>query len=61
LKAERVAQRLAARPKLQKLAGSPRLVVAIEQGLRERWSPQQISARLKLDYPDDESSRPSAW
>jgi IS30 family transposase len=57
LKAERVARRLAARPKPSKLSVCPALVVAIERGLRERWSPQQISARLRVDHPDDERMR----
>jgi transposase, IS30 family len=57
LKAERVSLRLAARPKPTKLSGCPQLVAAIEQGLGERWSPQQISARLKVDHPDDLSMR----
>jgi transposase, IS30 family len=57
LKAERTAQRLARRPKPTKLSGSPRLVAAVEAGLARRWSPQQISARLKLDHPDDEGMR----
>ena len=57
LKAERAARRLARRPKSTKLSRCPRLVAAIEQGLQRRWSPQQISARLKLDHPDDEGMR----
>ncbi len=57
LRAERVAQRLAARPKPTKLSGSAGLVAAIEQGLTKRWSPQQISARLKVDHPDDQRMR----
>src|SRR5437870_3819095 len=57
LGAERVARRLARRPKPTKLSRCPRLVAAIEEGLRRRWSPQQISARLKLDHPDDERMR----
>jgi len=57
LRAERVAQRLARRPKATKLSGSPRLVAAIQRGLEWRWSPQQISARLRLEYPDDEGMR----
>jgi transposase, IS30 family len=57
LRAARVASRLAQRPKRTKLSSSPRLVAAVEEGLARRWSPQQISARLKLDHPDDEGMR----
>jgi IS30 family transposase len=57
LQAERSAQRLACRPKLAKLSSSPRLLSAVEDGLAKRWSPQQISARLKRDHPDDEGMR----
>ena len=51
--AERRARRLACRPKSTKLSQSPRLLRAVEAGLLRRWSPQQISAKLKLDHPDD--------
>jgi IS30 family transposase len=57
LAAERVAQQLAARPKRSKLSGCPRLVAAVEHGLMEGWSPEQISARLKIEYPDDQEMR----
>jgi IS30 family transposase len=57
LKAERTAARLAGRPKATKLSMSPRLVAAIHDGLGRRWSPEQISARLKVEYPDDEGMR----
>jgi IS30 family transposase len=57
LKGERMARRLARRPKPTKLSASARLVAAIEKGLQRRWSPQQISARLKVDHPDDEGMR----
>jgi transposase, IS30 family len=53
LKAERVAERLAGRPKPTKLSVCPALVAAVERGLGDRWSPQQISARLKAEFPDD--------
>jgi transposase, IS30 family len=56
-RAERSAQRLAARPKQTKLAGSPRLRAEVEAGLGQRWSPEQISIRLRLDHPDDEGMR----
>lgn len=39
------------RPKLSKLALHPRLRCEVEAGLRLDWSPQQIAARLKLEYP----------
>jgi transposase, IS30 family len=53
LRGEAVSQRLAARPKPGKLSGCRRLREEVEAGLGRRWSPQQISARLKVEYPDD--------
>jgi transposase, IS30 family len=41
------------RPKPTRLADSPRLLAAVEAGLRRRWSPQQIARWLKCRYPDD--------
>jgi IS30 family transposase len=41
------------RPKPGKLARLPRLRAEVEAGLAARWSPQQISARLKAAHPDD--------
>jgi IS30 family transposase len=55
--AERRARRLACRPKPSKLSGSPRLLAAVEAGLLKRWSPRQISAKLRVDYPDDVGMR----
>ncbi|MDP9255058.1 MAG: IS30 family transposase [Actinomycetota bacterium] len=49
----------ARRPKLAKLVRSPRLRVEVERRLGERWSPQQIAARLRLDFPDDPEMRVS--
>ena len=49
----------ARRPKVAKLARCPRLRAIVEDGLEKRWSPQQISARLVLDYPDDAELRVS--
>jgi transposase, IS30 family len=57
LRGERRAQRVARRPKATKLSGCPRLLAAVEAGLLEGWSPQQISARLTQDYPDDPAMR----
>jgi transposase, IS30 family len=57
LAAERVAYRLAGRAKATKLSACPRLVAAVERGLEEGWSPEQISARLRVAYPDDQEMR----
>jgi IS30 family transposase len=57
LGAERRAGRVARRPKATKLSSCARLLAAVEAGLGEGWSPQQISARLKRDYPDDPEMR----
>jgi len=51
--AQRKADGLARRPKPTKLRANPRLLAVVQAGLVERWSPQQISARLRLEYPDD--------
>jgi IS30 family transposase len=53
LRAERRAQRAARRPKPGKLASHPRLLAEVERRLAERFSPEQIAARLRLDFPDD--------
>jgi transposase, IS30 family len=45
------------RPKPAKLAVDARLCREVERGLLARWSPQQISARLICDYPDDRDMR----
>jgi transposase, IS30 family len=57
LRAERRAQQAARRPKATKLAGCPLLLAVVEAGLGWRWSPQQISARLRRDYPGQEAMR----
>jgi transposase, IS30 family len=57
LKAERSARRLACRPKPTKLSRCPRLVAAVEAGLERRHSPRQISARLRVDHPEDPEMR----
>jgi IS30 family transposase len=56
-RAERIAGQLARRPKATKLAGCPRLLAAVQAGLGRRWSPQQISARLRREYPCDPQMR----
>jgi transposase, IS30 family len=50
----------ARRPKLCKLAHNRRLRRAVVEMLESRFSPQQISARLKLDNPDDAEMRIAA-
>ena len=49
----------ARRPKTPKLVRYPRLRAEVERRLEQRWSPEQISARLKLDHPDDAEMRVS--
>ena len=58
-RAEERARRRVRRPKTAKLASSPRLRAEVERWLTLRWSPQQIAARLVLDYPDDLEMRVS--
>ncbi len=57
LGAQRRAVAHAARPRAGKLSLLPRLREEVEAGLARRWSPQQISARLRLDHPEDEEMR----
>ena len=45
------------RPKARKLETNARLLAAVEYGLARRWSPQQIGARLAVDYPHDATMR----
>jgi transposase, IS30 family len=51
--ADGAAFRRSLRPKPCKLAFNPRLRRRVEDLLADRWSPQQIAARLKLEFPDD--------
>jgi IS30 family transposase len=50
---------LTPRPKPGKLALCPALRRKLERGLARRWSPQQISARLRIEHPHDPSMRVS--
>src|SRR4051812_5239659 len=47
------------RPKERKLVASSRLHDAVNEGLEQKWSPEQISARLTEEYPDDPEMRVS--
>jgi IS30 family transposase len=58
-RADERARRRARRPKSAKLAASPRLRQELQRLLGLRWSPQQIAARLVIDYPDDPEMRVS--
>jgi transposase, IS30 family len=50
----------ARRPKVAKLAGCPRLRAQVELWLSEEfWSPTQISAQLRVEFPDDPMMRVS--
>ena len=50
--AQRRAVRRRARPKPSKISGNPRLRAEIADGLRRKWSPEQISRRLQLKFPE---------
>lgn len=56
-RAQTYADRRLARPKRSKLAQDERLRVEVERRLRLGHSPEQISRRLRVDFPDDESMR----
>ncbi len=59
-RAHRRAADLARRPKVSKLAGCPRLRAQVEAWLEdELWSPTQISAQLRIEFPDDPIMRVS--
>ena len=47
----------AARPKPAKLATNLALRGKVEQYLEKRYSPEQISGRLRVEFPDD----PEMW
>jgi IS30 family transposase len=49
--AQRRAARRRVRPKPGKIAGNPQLREAISDGLRRKWSPEQISRRLRRTFP----------
>ncbi len=58
-RADRAALESGRRPKPAKLMLNERLRCEVDRGLCERWSPQQIAARLVREYPDDPSMRVS--
>ena len=59
-RAHQRANLLARRPKVAKLAGCPRLRAQVETWLEdELWSPTQIAAQLRIEFPDDPIMRVS--
>ena len=48
-----------ARPKPRLLEANTALHDVVNAGLKQDWSPQQISKRLREDYPDDDTMRVS--
>jgi len=53
------AENAARRPKRTKLQQCPRLAEEVQQRLKRHESPEQISRRLRLDFPDEEEMRVS--
>jgi transposase, IS30 family len=49
----------ARRPKDRKVETDLLLLAEVNKGLSVKWSPQQISTRLRVDFPDDEAMRVS--
>jgi len=51
--AQAKADRRARRPKPSKLERNPALAAQVQDRLQRHWSPQQIAASLRQDYPED--------
>jgi IS30 family transposase len=58
--AQRNAEQRARRPKTAKLAANGELRGYVEDKLGRNWSPEQVSARLKEEFPDRPEMRVSA-
>jgi transposase, IS30 family len=56
--AQAAAEARARRPKPRKLEHAP-LHTEVQARLQQRWSPQQIAAALRREFPDDESMQAS--
>ncbi len=52
--ADKAAEKRRRRPKVCKLAASPRLRGLVRDKLGERWSPEQIAGWLKREHPGDQ-------
>ena len=57
--AQHKAEQRARRPKPSKIASNPALRERVQQDLLEQFSPEQIAARLRREFPDDESMQVS--
>ena len=60
-RADQLAVLRTCRPQPGKLAEDPTLRRYVEEKLRLRWSPQQISRRLLIDHPHDGSAGLPIW
>ena len=57
--AQRNAAVFTRRPKDRTIESDPLLLAEVNKGLALKWSPQQISVRLKKDFPSNEAMRVS--
>lgn len=57
--ADQRAQACRARRKPLRIESNPMLLAEVNAGLTQKWSPRQVSSRLKLDHPDDDTMRVS--
>src|SRR5947207_1984947 len=58
-RADRLAWERQRRPKPSKLARDPALRAEVQRLLSRRYSPEQVSGRLKVEHPDDPAMRVS--
>ena len=58
-RAHRLAWQRQRRPKASRLAGNPALRAAVQKLLDRRYSPEQASGRLKVQFPGDAAMRAS--
>src|SRR5580692_7216363 len=58
-RAHRLAWERQRRPKPSRLSGRPQLRQAVQHMLDRRYSPEQVSGRLRVEYPDDPAMRAS--
>ncbi len=56
-RADKTAAQRRARPKQRKLESNPELCRHVQSGLSQKWSPEQVSARLTVDFPNRQDMR----